>query len=219
LQIGNKYFYKAHRDPGYVPEVPETDSRAAPPLRFYGASQIGGGTGCVDNAFSGCGTLYELVEPKDAQSPWTHNVLHVFDGGPAGSFPIEGGTLGPDYAIYGIAKGGTDCAADPDLGCGVVYRLKPPSKYEVLHRFKGGRGGAVPFGRLVLDQAGNVYGITSEGGGCCGTIYKLTKPKPPRRNWVHKVLHQFQSIPAGGLLLHDNALYGVTTVSVYKLSL
>lgn len=53
--------------------------------------------------------------------------------------------------------------------------------FSVLYTFQGGKDGAGPYGHLVRDNAGNLYGATFDGGGgCqsefdygCGTAYKL----------------------------------------------
>jgi hypothetical protein len=113
-----------------------------------------------------------------------------------------------------------------------VYRLAPPDgissdwHYSILHRFKGGRHGASPIGRLAIDGAGNVYGATREGGGACaftggcGVIFKLSPPVAPQTAWTHNILHRFQAgQPRGDLLLKGNNLYGVTGFSVYRLTL
>ena len=53
-------------------------------------------------------------------------------------------------------------------------------KETVLFNFTGGADGKFPFGGLVRDSKGNLYGTTSQGGsaGCfgsgCGTVFKLT---------------------------------------------
>ncbi|HEY5047000.1 MAG TPA: choice-of-anchor tandem repeat GloVer-containing protein [Rhizomicrobium sp.] len=51
---------------------------------------------------------------------------------------------------------------------------------KVLYSFQGGRDGAFPGGGLIADDAGDLYGTTSNGGaGCpfksgCGTVFKIT---------------------------------------------
>ena len=53
------------------------------------------------------------------------------------------------------------------------------AKEKVLYNFRGGSEGATPFGSLISDDTGNLYGTTNVGGGgpCqfggCGTIFKL----------------------------------------------
>lgn len=52
--------------------------------------------------------------------------------------------------------------------------------FRLLYQFKSGRDGKVPYGTLVLDKAGNLYGTTSEGGAYGGgMIFKLT----PKKGW------------------------------------
>ena len=51
------------------------------------------------------------------------------------------------------------------------------SKYKTLQAFRGGSDGFGPFG-VIFDQAGDLYGTTTEGGGgtCdggCGLVYEL----------------------------------------------
>src|SRR3954465_2080214 len=48
---------------------------------------------------------------------------------------------------------------------------------KVLYSFTGGKDGGAPFyGPLLRDQAGNLYGTTSNGGQSgAGTIFKLTR--------------------------------------------
>jgi uncharacterized repeat protein (TIGR03803 family) len=46
--------------------------------------------------------------------------------------------------------------------------------YKVLYSFTGGADGAFPFGALVGDHAGNLYGTTPYGGASgYGTVFKL----------------------------------------------
>jgi len=100
----------------------------------------------------------------------------------------------------------------------------PPQEraYTVLHTFKEGEGGKHPYGGLVRDEAGNLYGTTIEGGdlACpddmngCGTVFKLDT------NGVFTTLHAFAGGPADGAgagsqgsLIRDGSgnLYGATT--------
>jgi uncharacterized repeat protein (TIGR03803 family) len=91
--------------------------------------------------------------------------------------------------------------------------------YTVLHTFKEGPEGKSPFGGLIRDEAGNLYGTTSEGGdlACpddvngCGTVFKLEP------NGAFRTLHVFAggqtdgAGPQAGLIrdLSGN-LYGTT---------
>jgi uncharacterized repeat protein (TIGR03803 family) len=93
--------------------------------------------------------------------------------------------------------------------------------YKILHTFKGiGSGGLFPESGLIMDQAGNLYGTTANGGGShncgnlgCGTVFELT----PGANgkWTEKVLHGFTGNDGEwpeASLIFDQAgnLYGTT---------
>src|ERR1700704_6593710 len=59
-------------------------------------------------------------------------------------------------------------------------QLAPIQTYKTVHRFSGGQDGAEPLATVILDNAGNLYGTTSQGGNLkcfapngCGTIFKI----------------------------------------------
>jgi uncharacterized repeat protein (TIGR03803 family) len=69
------------------------------------------------------------------------------------------------------------------------------SKYKTLHKFTGGADGELPNAALILDQAGNLYGITSYGGAASiygGTVFKLTPNT--HGGWTKSVLYNFCSV-------------------------
>jgi uncharacterized repeat protein (TIGR03803 family) len=95
---------------------------------------------------------------------------------------------------------------------------------KVLYSFQGGADGSFPGGGLIFDKAGNLYGVTVQGGatncppGWCGTIYELNPPKQKGGAWTEAVLYVFKghdqndgSSPTGSLIA-DSAgnMYGVT---------
>ncbi len=97
-------------------------------------------------------------------------------------------------------------------------------KEKVLYSFQGGTDGSLPGGGVIFDKAGNLYGVTIEGGstacppGWCGTIYELSPPQQKGGAWTETVLYVFKghnqndgSSPSGGLIA-DSAgnFYGVT---------
>ena len=66
----------------------------------------------------------------------------------------------------------------------------------VLYNFRGPNDGVVPYGGLVLDPAGNLYGTTPYGGaGGGGTVFELT---PSNGGWVFGVLYSFVLEGTGG---------------------
>jgi uncharacterized repeat protein (TIGR03803 family) len=56
-----------------------------------------------------------------------------------------------------------------------VYKLAPGGKLTVLHAFASGNDGAYPYGGLVRDESGNLYGTTEYGGAVYGegTVFRL----------------------------------------------
>ncbi len=96
--------------------------------------------------------------------------------------------------------------------------------YSVLYNFTGGADGANPEAGLVMDAAGDLYGINMYGGSpnCtsvygvigCGTVFKLGRSSS---GWFLVPLYQFQggedgNYPGANLTVGpDGALYGTTT--------
>ncbi|HEY7095979.1 MAG TPA: choice-of-anchor tandem repeat GloVer-containing protein [Terriglobales bacterium] len=106
--------------------------------------------------------------------------------------------------LYGAARSGGLHS------CGTVFKLDTKLVLTVLHTFIDSPEGCNPWGRLVIDSGGNLYGTTYAGGQSrWGTVYKLDPAG------VLTVLHSFSVSdgigPEGGLLLHAGYLYGVTT--------
>src|ERR1700677_768010 len=97
-------------------------------------------------------------------------------------------------------------------------------KEKVLYSFQGSPDGSFPGGGVVFDKAGNLYGVTEEGGSgsCppaqCGIVYQLSPPAQKGGPWSETVLYVFKvepygdgSSPAGTLLIDSSGnLYGAT---------
>jgi hypothetical protein len=120
---------------------------------FYGTTDLGG--------TKGNGTVFELAH---ISGHWKLTQIYDFPNCKLGCLP--GGTLTFDKVgnLYGVASGGL-----PDCGytCGVVFKLSLQTtgkwKYSVLHKFTG-PDGAFPGYGLVIDDQGNLFGVTSSGG-------------------------------------------------------
>jgi uncharacterized repeat protein (TIGR03803 family) len=140
------------------------------------------------------------------------NMLHDFGSGSDGSNPT--GQLAADQSgdIYGTTYfGGAG---------GTVFELASDGTETVLYHFcsqKNCSDGQYPYGGLIADQAGNLYG-TTEGGGAYGegTVFELA---PNGKSWTETVLYSFcpQSDCADGnnpdaALIMDKKgdLYGTT---------
>ena len=191
---------------------------------LYGATNLGGIT--TDPGGIGFGTVFKLTPLDATRMNWQETVLYRFTSVRDGQNPMSALTLDASGAIYGTTMyGGAGTCTDWTghlIGCGSVFRLAPPAlghaawTKTTLHDFAGGSDGTVPEGKLLLDTAGAVYGMTHQGGTglCtdmaakiigCGTIYKLTPPAYSRTGWTHSVIHTFNgpdgAYPQSGLIM------------------
>ena len=190
----------------------------------YGSAPFGARGGCLD----GCGAVFRASYKNGA---YTFSPLYDFQGGQDGDEPEGGVTLGPDGAIYGTTWFGGGTACGNNSGCGTVFKLTPPPSFcrmvlcpwteTVLYRAAGPSDPSTFIGGVILDNAGNIYGMSFAGGtgNCfgsgCGTVYKLT---PSGGSYTPSVLYSFQggndgAAPLGNNLAMDAAgnLYGAAT--------
>jgi len=147
---------------------------------LYGTTE-NGGTGCGG---AGCGTVFELS--ANGNGTWTESVLHSFcslDGCADGNAPDRGPlAIDPAGNLYGTTQSGGNRSCD-GYGCGVIYKLDAGGQETVLYNFTGGTDGAGSPAGVVLDKAGNMYGVSPLGGDSecpinrgrgCGVVFKLT---------------------------------------------
>jgi len=189
---------------------------------LYGVTNVGGNGDCTTYPLlrSGCGTVFELT--RSAGGEWSETVLYQFQGGSDGAFPAAGLLFDQAGNLYGTTSGGGLSQAC----CGTVYELTHPAQpgapwsETILYRFTAYTDGAEPRGRLIFDQAGNLYGTAYAGGqsfDCCGTVFELTPPVNGG-NWTETTLHIFRISsgddgegPTGGVTFDESgALYGTT---------
>jgi uncharacterized repeat protein (TIGR03803 family) len=148
-----------------------------------------------------------------AATNWNLKLLHNFgtgsDGARSWSAPIR------DAAgnLYGTTtQGGT-------YGYGAVYELTPNGRggwtETVLHSFgNDGSDGYYPYGRLLFDTAGNLYGTTQYGSVSYGTVFELSPNQGG--GWTETVLYNFSQFgdgryPDAGLIFDAAGnLYGTT---------
>jgi uncharacterized repeat protein (TIGR03803 family) len=121
--------------------------------------------------FHGCGAVFKL------DTKGKEKVLYAFTGGTDGGAPQEGVVHDQEGNFYGTTLMGGDlsCESYRWPGCGVVFKLNSNGKERVLHAFTGGSDGKGPTGRVIRDRAGNLYGVTGEGGAFAGgVVFKLS---------------------------------------------
>ena len=159
---------------------------------FYGTTNGGGSSnrGTVFSLTTGGKerVRFSFAEPRDGEYPY----------GPL--YRAASGNL------YGMTPYGGNS------GRGTVFRLDKNGKQTVLHRFTGYRYGSNPYGGVVGDASGDLYGTTLYGGDTeHGTIFRLDE------KGTEVLVHSFASYDDGAYpyagLIHDVAgnLYGTTS--------
>ena len=129
---------------------------------LYGTTLYGGA--------NNYGTVFEV------SAAGTHTVLYSFTGSSTDGYdPFAGLVMDKKGNLYG------DSAYASGNSYGVVFELSPGEKgapwtFKSLHAFETGSGdGLAPFGTLILDTEGNLYGTTVDGGAnSVGTVFKVT---------------------------------------------
>jgi uncharacterized repeat protein (TIGR03803 family) len=150
----------------------------------------------VDGGANRRGTVFQLAPSPDPSAPWSETILYSFAASPDGSFPSSDLIKDDRGNLYGVTLlGGAN-------NLGSVYRLSPPTLQDgswtetVLLSFSGPDGSS-PFGRLLLDKSGAVYGTTSGGGPSqAGTVFMLTPQSGDV--WTEQVLYSFSGGADGG---------------------
>lgn len=133
-------------------------------------------------------------------SAQTFTVLYSFTGGADGNDPFAGLVLDSAGNLYGITtNGGTGtCMQDFVSGCGTVFRVTKQGAETVLHSFQGGPDGEFPNGGLALDDRGDLFGTTVNGGTTAngglgfGVLFALDK------HGNEHILHRFTGGTDGG---------------------
>ena len=146
----------------------------------------------------------------------SHRVLVSFNG-TNGNGPIAGLISDAQGNFYGT----TDTGGTSNFG--TVYKLSQGTggswTETVLHNFTNdGHDGTHPFGQLVFDGQGNLYGTTYRGGAHdFGTVFELSPAQGG--SWTESILHNFSTVanvgdgsfPEAGLIFDGQGnLYGTT---------
>jgi uncharacterized repeat protein (TIGR03803 family) len=189
-----------------------------------GSSPVGGlifdaagnlyGTTANGGTFTGeTGVVFKLQPNQDGT--WTESVLYNFTGASDGGFSFAGLTFDAAGNLYGTTLGGGT------HGYGVVFKLTPSASgtwtESVLHSFTGGSDGGLPWGGVIFDTAGNLYGTANDRGNpaCtfgCGVVFKLI---PTPKGWTETVLHSFAGVgkyPEASVIFDPAGnIYGTTS--------
>jgi uncharacterized repeat protein (TIGR03803 family) len=136
---------------------------------LYGTTSIGG--------TAGFGVAFQLTPTTNG--PYQLSTLHSFQGASDGINPTSGLTRDAAGNLYGVTgTGGT--LAGGGAADGTVFELSPMTgsgwSESILHNFGAGTDGIIPFGPVILDGTGNIYGTTELGGvPDGGIVFELTR--------------------------------------------
>jgi uncharacterized repeat protein (TIGR03803 family) len=194
-------------------------SPSAPPIwdgkgNLFGTTTDGGIAQPACWTAFGCGIIFEMTPNGDGT--WTYHILHRF-----ASYATDGqtpyGSLVMDASgnFYGTTEFGGS------KGNGTVFKLAFTAghwKKTVVYDFPNWHDGALPNSTLVLDKAGNLYGIGGGGNqGCgpytCGVVFKLTPQK--KGPWIYGAVHKFSgpdgNFPIGVIVDGKGNIFGTTS--------
>ena len=126
---------------------------------------------------------------------WSFSLLHSFGGAPDGANPdFESLVFDPSGNAYGTTDFGGNCCS---AGGGTVFKIAPDGNESILYRFQGLTDGSLPYGGLVRDSLGNLYGTTYwSGTSGMGIVFKAMPSGIVAR--MENVLHSFTGGPDGG---------------------
>ncbi|HVM94101.1 MAG TPA: choice-of-anchor tandem repeat GloVer-containing protein [Terriglobales bacterium] len=201
---------------------------------FYGSTVWGGSQSSTGTAFKfgagGITDLHAFANGSDGGYPWVPPIMapdgNLYGVTDVGTSPGQIYRVAPDGTGFKvIATAPSNTQAPLSLGNdgnlygtsqyggkynrGTIFQVSlPKGKVKIIHQFNPNTEGSVPFGPVLLNSDGNLYGTTSGGGKYGqGIIYRSTlKGKLT-------VLHDFQgaegSNSTAGLLPSGEVMYGV----------
>jgi uncharacterized repeat protein (TIGR03803 family) len=182
-------------------------SSPAAGLVFDSAGNLYGATN--DGGAHLVGSVYEMK--PDSGGGWSESVIYSFKASKDAQNPHQSLVFDPAGNLYGTADNGGL------YGFGAIFRLSHASGHwteSLVHSFSRSAGG--PTGTPVFDGAGNLYGMTGNGGAHnAGTVFSMTPAADGR--WIKKVLYSFKgkhdgSAPSSGLIFDGKGnLYGMTS--------
>jgi len=160
------------------------------------------------STFSGgaynAGTVFKLDPATGIET-----VLYHFQNGLDGALPNAGVVGDSAGNLYGV----TMLGGVTDECCGTVFKLHPNGAFRVLHRFKGQPDGDMPFGALLRDAVGNLYGTTMFGGSDnLGAVFKITPNGSEAILYSFTLSNDLGVMPESELLLDpEGNLFGTTS--------
>ncbi|MEI9931550.1 MAG: choice-of-anchor tandem repeat GloVer-containing protein [Rhizomicrobium sp.] len=146
------------------------------------------------------GVLFKLSRVV-GQRNWMETVLYSFcsqENCADGAYPVGAPLIDQNGNMFGVTgSGGTTQCFNGVVGdCGVLYELTDDGTEKVLYNFcslQDCKDGLAPYGSLIADASGNLYGTTQAGGGYydngyeefgAGTVFRFS-------NATLETLHAF----------------------------
>ena len=164
------------------------------------------GTTCCGGSH-GDGTVFKLTS---SGTGWTESLLYNFQGLTDGKEPVTSLMFDRLGNLYGSTLFG-----GAGLG-GTIFELTPSGGSWTFRLLYSARGGAGPYGSLMMDASGNLYGTTFQDGvHLFGSVFKLA---PSGGGWQSTSLHDFTDGLDGGFpfsnLVFDSSgnLYGTAAL-------
>jgi len=164
-----------------------------------------GGIPLVGLVHDGAGNLYGTTFEGGAANAGTvfklgatgkETILYSFKGGPDGYHPYAG-ALAIDVAgsLYGTTEQGGSSNE------GTVFKVDKTGNETILHSFTGAPDGGIPYGGVIRDASGNLYGTTYFGGSANnGTVFKIDTTNK------ESILHSFAGSPYDGAYSYASLL-------------
>jgi uncharacterized repeat protein (TIGR03803 family) len=154
-----------------------------------------------------CGLIFKL-SPSGSET-----VLHRFVEPTGAQAEIPSGFVlnSATNMLYGeTTYGGKSANCDPSVGCGMVFSLNLSTLRESpVHYFTNSPDGSEPVGSLLLNSAGDLFGVTLGGGtNSTGTVFEISPTN------AEKVVYSFGNAPdgnnPGSNVMSGGKVYGVT---------
>lgn len=184
---------------GWGPGAPVAIDSAG---NIYGTAPDGGRQSlCGGN---GCGVVFKL---SFQHNHWVQTVIHGFTGRNDGAL----GSLGPLLINGGAIYGVTEVAGK--YSAGTAFKIVPGSggtfTFTTIWQFRGMPDAGFPYGGLIADAHGNLFGTSYYGGATgLGSVYELS----PNRNGTYRerVLYSFKGGSGDGSLSTSTLVFDST---------
>ncbi len=172
---------------------------------LYGTTIYGGLYQYVTSPYGGIAFELSPAGP----GVWNETIIHNFGNGTDGGYPQFALTFDAAGNLYGTTVMGGSSTSCPSDGCGTIFELSPSAggawTETILHEFvESGDAPYTPYGGVIFDPSGNLYGTTENGGYGYGTVYELSPAGGG--SWKLKVLHSF-GLGTDGAVPEDNLLF------------